>query len=216
MTAQAKNRILAYIVSAMLVMIALGAIFGGDPEAHTSTVLLPTYKPTLITVTEEPSIDQAEFECLRTNLYHEAGNQSRRGMEAVALVTLERTRTKGYPPTICRVVTVRAMNKKKRRWECAFSWFCDSKADVPTLTMTVRVKGKKKVVPNLAEEKAWEMATAVAQDAMEGEIKDFLGGATHYHADYVRPGWASAKRMHMLATVGDHVFYRDTLRKHKA
>ena len=35
---------------------------------------------------------------------------------------------------------------------------------------------------------------------------DFTDGATHYHADYVKPAWASSKTK--TITVGNHIFYR--------
>ncbi len=42
---------------------------------------------------------------------------------------------------------------------------------------------------------------------LEGEtyLAD-VGGATHYHANYVRPRWAS--RLRHADTIGRHVFYQ--------
>ncbi len=204
MTPQAKNRILGYIVLGMLALVLIVGLIPTQPEPTGSvTILIPKDQPVLATVTEVPAYDMAEFECMRTNLYFEAGNQTDRGMEAVALVTRIRTETKGYPSTVCGVVTVKAFNKRKGRWECAFSWYCDGKSDTPNLH-------------NKLEREAWERATAIAQRAMEGKIKNFLGRATHYHANYVNPDWAGAKRFRQLAVVGTHIFYNDTWRKHKA
>lgn len=218
MTYQAqKQRILFSVAFGMLVFTLTTALLPNRSNDDGMAVLLPKAVPEelVVSVAEEPSIDEAQFECMRTNIYHEAGDQSRRGMEAVALVTLNRTKTKGFPSSICEVVTARAKNKRGR-WVCAFSWYCDGKSDAPNLTMTVKVGRKFQTVPNTMEIEAWETATAVARDAMEGKVHDFLGNATHYHANYVNPDWASAKRMHRLATVGTHLFYRDVLRKHKA
>lgn len=201
MSAQAKNRILAYIVIAMLAFVIFVGQRSVEPKA-TANVLIPTDIPVLVTV-EEPSIDEEEFECLRTNLYFEAGDQTTRGMEAVALVTLNRTKTKHYPSTVCGVVKAYAYNKRGRK-VCQFSWYCDGKSDVPNLN-------------NPFEQEAWDKATAVATAAMEGKIKDFLGRATHYHANYVNPNWANVpKRYHRLMAVGTHIFYRDIALKLKS
>lgn len=200
MTTQAKNRTLAYIVMAML---ALVVIVSQRPESTNSsvTIMLPKDQPVLVVI-EEPSIDEAEFECLRTNLYFEAGDQTVKGMEAVALVTLNRTKTKHYPGTVCEVVKAYAVVKSGRK-VCQFSWYCDGKTDVPNLANTL-------------ERKAWDKATRVATAAMEGKIKDFLGRATHYHANYVNPDWANVpKRYRRLTSVGTHIFYRDIALKLK-
>lgn len=201
MTAQAKNRILACIVIAMLLIIAIASNWTNKPQ--TATVYVPSAKPTFVVI-QKPAYDKGEFECMRANLYFEAGNQKRKGMEAVALVTNIRTKTKGYPDTVCGVVKAYAVVKGRK--QCAFSWYCDGKSDKPRLH-------------NKQEQEAWDLATSVAERAMTGKVKNFLGRATHYHADYVSPedtGWANAKRFKLLARVGTHIFYDDVLRKAKA
>lgn len=203
MTAQAKNRILAYIVLAMLAFTVFTSQPASDAPKSSATILIPTDKPVLVVV-EEPEFDQDEFECLRTNLYHEAGNQSRRGMEAVALVTLNRTKTKHYPKTVCGVVKSYAVTRRGK--VCQFSWYCDGKTDAPNLN-------------NSLEREAWDNATTVATAAMRGKLKDFLGRATHYHANYVSPDWSwpvHSKRYRRLTSVGTHIFYRDVALKLKA
>ena len=45
------------------------------------------------------------------------------------------------------------------------------------------------------------MSTKIAS----GYWADITHGATHYHADYVTPGWAKSK--HKTAKIGDHIFY---------
>lgn len=202
MTAQAKNRVLAYIVLGMLVVAALVGNHNTPVQHHNSpvAVLIPTDKPVLVAV--EPSIDPAEFECLRTNIYFEAGNQSHHGKEAAALVVLTRMKTKHFPSTACGVVKVKARTKKGR-WSCAFSWYCDNKPDEPNLK-------------NPIERKAWDDSTEVATAALQGKIKDFLGGATHYHGDYVHPGWANSSRIRLITQIGTHIFYRDTKLKLKS
>ena len=38
------------------------------------------------------------------------------------------------------------------------------------------------------------------------ELLDITDGATHYHADYVRPSWAKTKTK--TIEIEDHIFYR--------
>lgn len=52
----------------------------------------------------------------------------------------------------------------------------------------------------------YELARAIAFKVYHGEFTDFTDGATHYHADYVRPEWASTKTKTM--TIDQHIFYR--------
>ena len=46
----------------------------------------------------------------------------------------------------------------------------------------------------------------IAADALAGSVYSPVGWATHYHADYVVPYWAST--MAKNAVVGAHLFYR--------
>ena len=45
-----------------------------------------------------------------------------------------------------------------------------------------------------------------AANVMTGNVNDFTNGATHYHASYVSPLWASS--MQRVAVIGKHHFYR--------
>lgn len=202
MSTQAKSRILACIVIVMLAILAIATSVNDaemveEPavESEPVTVLIPTDVPVLVTLTVTPKYDISEFDCLRANIYFEAGDQSLKGMEAVALVTLNRTKTKHYPSTVCAVVKEWKYNSRGRK-VCQFSWYCDGKPDEPNLN-------------NPLERAAWERASAVAEAAMEGKIEDFLGRATHYHATYVHPAWAKAHRIKFIAQIGEHLFYRD-------
>lgn len=64
----------------------------------------------------------SELECLALNIYFEARGESIRGQELVAQVTMNRLRMRGYPKTICGVVT------QPRQ----FVWTRDGKSDMPT------------------------------------------------------------------------------------
>ena len=132
-------------------------------------------------------IDQKEFECMRLNIFHEARNQTISGQEAVAQVTLNRTRVRGrFPDTVCGVVYQRAQ----------FSWTHTIRNHAPNLR-------------NPIEAKAWEIAGEIAMNTLRGEVTNRVGDATFYHATYVSPGWASSFRMKRIAQIGSHIFYKD-------
>jgi hypothetical protein len=52
----------------------------------------------------------------------------------------------------------------------------------------------------------WERARQVAEAALSGYVYAPVGWATHYHANYVVPYWASS--LTKAAVVGTHIFYR--------
>jgi len=56
------------------------------------------------------------------------------------------------------------------------------------------------------ESAGWDRARKVAQAALAGSVYAPVGWATHYHADYVVPYWASSLAKN--AIVGAHIFYR--------
>jgi spore germination cell wall hydrolase CwlJ-like protein len=47
----------------------------------------------------------------------------------------------------------------------------------------------------------------VAADVLRGEVPDFTGGSTHYHASYVKPEWAD--KMLYQGDWGSHYFFRE-------
>lgn len=149
---------------------------------------------------DPPPYAQSEFECMRLNVYYEARTESKRGMEAVALVTLRRTKVKSFKDSVCGVVKQGSLKTGiVSRNNCQFSWYCDGKADTPNLR-------------NKFEAAAWKKAGEVAERAMLGQIPDFTNGATHYHASYVRPNWSTpewAFRYKPQVAVGVHHFYKD-------
>ena len=47
----------------------------------------------------------------------------------------------------------------------------------------------------------------VAREVTYGQTYNTeVGGATHYHANYVRPYWA--KRLEKMDVIGRHIFYK--------
>jgi spore germination cell wall hydrolase CwlJ-like protein len=122
--------------------------------------------------------------CLASAVYYEAGNQDENGERAVAQVVLNRVRHPAFPATVCGVV----YEGSTRPTGCQFTFTCDG-----SLSRQPDADG-------------WRRATRIAQQALAGAVYAPVGWATHYHADYVVPYWAST--MAKNAVVGAHLFYR--------
>lgn len=133
-----------------------------------------------------PSVFSArEQQCLASGIYFESRGESVKGQAAVAQVILNRVRNPAYPDTICGVV----YQNEDWRNRCQFSFACDNIKD--------RVNSQYN----------WKVAREVALAVTAGKIwlKE-VGSSTHYHAIYVRPGWA--RTMKKVGRIGLHVFYR--------
>lgn len=52
-------------------------------------------------------------------------------------------------------------------------------------------------------------ALQIAKMAVEGDLPDLTGGATHYHTPAVNPPWASSPNVKFIKTIGNHRFYRE-------
>ena len=66
------------------------------------------------------------------------------------------------------------------------------------------LKDKHKQAPPTKHD--WDKARKVAHRAIIGATSNPVGGATHYHATYVRPTWA--KKLQPVAKIGNHIFYK--------
>ena len=123
--------------------------------------------------------------CLSSAIYFEARGESYRGQVAVAQVVMNRVKYPLYPDTICGVV----FQNQSWRDRCQFSFACDGKPE------------------RVTDPKAWTRAQEITQKVINGKIYlPEVANATHYHANYVHPGWA--RRMQKLTTIGTHIFYR--------
>lgn len=145
-------------------------------------------KPAGTGATLEKAVDPASLKCLSENIYFEASNQSLAGKMAVGHVVLNRVNSPSYPKTVCGVVKQRSVNGS-----CQFSWVCD---------------GKSHAIKRDSE--AWKQSKKVAQNLLavsETVNIDITEGATHYHADYVKPAWR--KRLIYVARIDNHMFYKD-------
>jgi spore germination cell wall hydrolase CwlJ-like protein len=133
----------------------------------------------------DPAHLARERRCLEQAVYFEARSEPEEGQAAVAQVVLNRVRSDLYPNTICGVV----FQNSHRHLACQFTFTCEGKS------------------LRITEPAAWERARRIAAAVLEGETYlASVGGATHYHADYVRPRWAS--RLRHADTIGRHIFYQ--------
>jgi spore germination cell wall hydrolase CwlJ-like protein len=124
------------------------------------------------------------LECLTSAVYYESGDQSDDGERAVAQVVLNRVRHPAFPSTVCGVV----YQGSTRATGCQFTFTCDGSLE------------------RRPDAEGWARAKRIAEAALNGAVYAPVGWATHYHADYVVPYWAST--MAKNAVIGAHLFYR--------
>lgn len=115
------------------------------------------------------------------NIQKEAGNQSFEGKLFVGHVTLNRMNTKVFPDTVHGVVFQKYQ----------FSWtHQDTKSKKP-------------------EQNSWGESYRAAKAVLDGKFRTSASWnqALWYHANYVRPKWASAEYMKQCGVIGDHIAY---------
>ena len=142
--------------------------------------------------------DNEHVKCLALNMYHEARDQGTAGKLAVSAVVMNRVNDSRFPNTICEVIKQGPTRKSWRdpsvsypiKNRCQFSWYCDGVSD------------------EVKDEKSYQKILDFARLIMHNDIQfvDITDGATHYHADYVKPDWANTKTR--TTEIGDHIFYR--------
>jgi N-acetylmuramoyl-L-alanine amidase len=132
-----------------------------------------------------------QVQCMALNVYYEARGSNLADRAAVADVVLNRVNDSRYPATVCGVVKQGLQNAdgSMRRNKCQFSWYCDGKHDRPL------------------DEDRWVEAQSIAWNMVEeNKYRGITEGATHYHATYVNPRWAST--LQLVGRIGAHIFYR--------
>lgn len=123
--------------------------------------------------------------CMATAIYFEARGESYRGQVAVAQVVMNRVKHPAYPNTICGVV----FQNSTWRNRCQFSFACDGKPE------------------RVTDQTSWKTAEEITDEVTSGALYlPEVSNATHYHAAYVYPHWAS--RMVRVTRIGLHIFYR--------
>lgn len=125
--------------------------------------------------------------CLARNVYFEARGEPVAGQYAVAEVTMNRRASRRYPNTVCEVVYQKNWDPIRGRYVGMFSW-----TEFDTLPDP---KGEE-----------WHRALAIAEAVYYQRYTPALKGATHFHANYIKPDWAQQKVR--VAKIGRHIFYR--------
>ena len=152
----------------------------GDPALQAHNNGHPDYAALL---TGERGV--RERKCLAEAVYFESRSEPEDGQAAVAQVVLNRATSGLYPASICGVVYQNRTHYKA----CQFSFACEGKS------------------LRITDADSWRTAVRVADAVVDGRtyLSD-VGGATHYHANYVRPGWA--RRLVKMDVIGHHIFYK--------
>ena len=143
----------------------------------------PAARPFLFTKAS-PETRARALECLTSAIYYEAAQEPLDGQRGVAQVVLNRLRHPAFPNSVCGVV----YEGSTRATGCQFTFTCDgsmARGAIPAL---------------------WNRARKVAEAALNGYVHAPVGYATHYHANYVVPYWASS--LTKAAVEGAHIFYR--------
>lgn len=161
-------------------VVTLAAVITSKAPEHSISLPLTI---TTASADRYKTIDDRELDCLASNIYFEARNQSNLGQLAVGLVTVTRAEHEKWSKTICGVV----YDHKQ------FTWTWDKK----------QKPGKYK------ESIQYLQSLHLASRILYGEFDSMreMFNADHYHTTKVHPGWAN--KFAKLATIDDHVFYVD-------
>jgi Cell Wall Hydrolase len=160
----------------------MAAVSGLALLVTSSTALAQSFDPAAAASAENGRA--RAITCLAQAISYEAGNEPISGQEAVAQVILNRLRHPAFPKTICGVV----YQGSERRTGCQFTFTCDGSLKRP------------RSPDSLAQ------AARVAERVLDGLGTTLIGGATHYHANYVSPYWAPS--LVKIIDIGAHKFYR--------
>lgn len=130
-----------------------------------------------------------DLQCLTRVIYYEAGNQSRAGKEAVAIVVLNRVVNPRYPNSICGVINQAYFVNE--HLVCQFSFHCEP---------------HRKVNREIWNQ-SYTLAKRVLTNTFDRDILTRVEDAVYFHANYVRPSWAKQKVL--VATIDNHLFYKE-------
>ena len=148
-------------------------------------LLIPSYATSIQsqnTIKLSADSSKSDIYWMAMNIYYEAGNQPLIGKVAVGVVTLNRLHDKRFPKNIRDVVTQPSQ----------FSWYTIKSGTPPT--------------NNEMWKESYRVAKLLLTKATGNDIISILEGATHFHANNIRPDWVST--VTKIATIEDHTFYR--------
>lgn len=170
--------VMAVVLATVSAVVGAAANYRPSPPAAVVAVAAPVQDEVLTGLI-------AEHRCLAEALYYEARGEGARGEKAVAEVVFHRMETGSFGHSICAVVYEGAGHHG-----CQFSFTCNGDMNRPR------------------EEAAWQKSEELAAEILTGKerLANTTGGATHYHAVYVRPVWAPM--LEKTAHIGRHIFYR--------
>lgn len=141
-------------------------------STHVVSVPRPIKKPV--------KISDSELKCLTDNIFYEANSESYEGKLAVATVTLNRVKSRGFPKTVCGVV------KQRSKKGCQFSWVCGQRA--------------------LMNKKLYASSRRVAIDVLVHKKRlTSIGNALYFHGEGVSPSWID--ELNPIKKIGPHIFY---------
>jgi len=132
---------------------------------------------------------RSELNCLTQAIYYEARGENASGLLAVADVVLNRVIDPFYPRSICAVVYQGPLDGRGDKG-CQFTFTCDGS------------------LGPIHDERAWRKAEKFAEFVLMGFGRNVTNKATHYHADYVSPVWAT--QLTRTVQIGRHIFYKRT------
>jgi hypothetical protein len=131
-----------------------------------------------------------DVDVLARTLYGEAEAWDREDAEAIAAVVMNRVRWANWPNTAAAVC------------QQAWQFSCWNPGD----------PNRSRILAVNAGEAWFEECRAIAQRAVNGDLADITGGATHYIADYIKaPRWAKGHQPCFVSGAGryKHLFFND-------
>ncbi|NLJ95636.1 MAG: cell wall hydrolase [Clostridiales bacterium] len=151
---------------------------------------------------KKPAYSEKDLRLLASLVYAEAGNQSYKGMLAVANVVLNRVKSDVYShvKTIEQVIY-------DRKWAVQFSVTVENKkTGISSLDRALELydTGKIKCKNPEAERQAMKKAIKAAKAALEGENN--IGKYLCFRMN--NKGASSIKKKYKYIILGDHIFYR--------
>ena len=140
---------------------------------------------------------KSEVECLAHNMFFEARDQSRQGIIAVALVTINRVKSDRFPNSICEVVWQKRRSKKTGKMVAQFSWTLDDMSNDPK--------------DYTQEQETLDFIHSIADTMLSEQtlsnFYDFTKGANHYHTVYIKPVWIDD--LFFIKRIDEHLMYKD-------
>ncbi len=134
-----------------------------------------------------------DIDILARTIWGEARGESIRGMEAIAMVVMNRMR-----------LSARWVLQGKKTWWggtireiClkSYQFSCWNPSD----------PNRQKLNSIGVDNKAFIICHRIARRAVNGVLEDILDGSTHYHAKSITPHWSLGKSP--CCIIGNHLFY---------